>query len=199
MRKALQDSPAKEKIMDAAQTLVLSKGFVGTSVDDICHKAKLTKGSFFHYFKSKDELGEELLKRYCANKKQEFIGGCCSTEKDPLKRVYGIIDFFINMSKNNSQGCLLGSMAQELSETHPDIRSICCESFSGFAEMLAKDFKEAKEKYVPKAAFDPESLAYYFVSVLQGSILLSKVGHDARIKENNAKHFKEYVKSLFKT
>jgi len=45
-----EHSATKEKLFEAAQALILGKGFAGTTVDDICKASKLTKGSFFHYF-----------------------------------------------------------------------------------------------------------------------------------------------------
>ena len=178
--------------------LVLTKGFSATSVDDVCRAAKLTKGSFFHYFKSKDDLGAELLKRYCAVSKETFISGCCSEEKDPLKRVYGFLDFIMERGKKmGGQGCLLGSMAQELSDTHPQIRSICSEGFTGMAQVLKRDLEEAKAKYAPKSAIDPKSLAEYFVVVLEGSMLVSRVKKDAAGKAEGVKHYKQYLKTLF--
>ena len=83
MKKTDETPLTKEKLYDAALGLILSKGFVGTSVDDICREAKVTKGSFFHYFRSKDELGAELLRKYCENGREKFKNGCCSEEKDP--------------------------------------------------------------------------------------------------------------------
>ena len=198
MRKALTDSPTKQRLLDTAQRCVLENGFSATSVDEICKDAKLTKGSFFHYFKSKDALGAELLRRYCENGKQMFKGGCCSQEKDPLKRVYGFLDFMIVLArKKDGKGCLLGSMAQELSDTHPEIRAICAAGFAGMAEILKKDLAEAKSKHAPKASFSPREVADHFVAVLEGSMLLARVRKDAGFKENGLKHFKAYVQSLF--
>jgi len=48
--------PSRQKFIDAATALIREKGYAGTSVDDICARAGLRKGSFFHHFKSKEEL-----------------------------------------------------------------------------------------------------------------------------------------------
>jgi TetR/AcrR family transcriptional repressor of nem operon len=47
---------SKTKLLDAALQVIRAKGYAATTVDDICHQAGVTKGSFFHHFKSKDEL-----------------------------------------------------------------------------------------------------------------------------------------------
>ena len=197
MRTALENSPTKEKLLDAAQRLVLAKGFAGTAVDDICKAARLTKGSFFHYFESKDELGVELLTRYCTATKQAFAAGCCRKEKDPLKRVYGLLDFLSGMAEKNPHGCLMGGMAQELSDTHPEIRSLCAKGFSEVSASVGHDLAAAKKLYASRADWDPKSLADYFVAVMQGSALLGKVRRDPKAATNGIRHFKQYLKQIF--
>src|ERR671911_434050 len=49
---------ARARLLSAGRQLMLARGFTGTSVDQICAEAGLTKGSFFHHFGTKDEFGE---------------------------------------------------------------------------------------------------------------------------------------------
>ena len=97
----------------------------------------------------------------------------------------------------NGRGCLLGSMAQELSESHPKIRILCSDGFAGMAQILKRDLEEAKAKYASKSAFDPKSLAEHFVVVLEGSMLVSRVKKEAAGKADGVKHYKQYLKALF--
>jgi len=53
---AQQHHESKLKLIEASTNVIRAKGYAATTVDDICHKAGVTKGSFFHHFKSKDEL-----------------------------------------------------------------------------------------------------------------------------------------------
>src|SRR3989338_3643231 len=99
VRTAQSDSPTKDRLLDAAKRLMLAKGFAATTVDEICEGAKLTKGSFFHYFESKDQLGKVLLERFCAEG-QQMHEACCGAETDPLKRVYNYIEGTIALSKH---------------------------------------------------------------------------------------------------
>jgi TetR/AcrR family transcriptional repressor of nem operon len=198
MRKALEHSPTKEKLMDAAQGLILERGFVGTSVDDICKCAKVTKGSFFHYFKSKDDLGLKLLMRYCEVGGKRFTDCCCPTgEKDPLKRVYSLIDMMTQRAKDMGHGCLLGCMSQELSDSNEGIRSMADNAFSQMGKWIAKDLSEAKKLYAPKATFKPQELGEYLVSLMQGGALLAKVSRKPSIATANFSHFRQYLKTLY--
>ncbi len=173
---------------------MLTKGFAGTSVEEVCAGARLTKGCFFHYFLSKEDLGKTLLERFCSKAKVSRS----SVEKDPLRRVYGAVDGAIQRAKEctKARGCLLGTLAQELSDTRPDIRAVCEEGFSIWAQGLRKDLEEARRRYAPRRSFDPQSLAEHFIAVLEGSQILAKAAQDPKIVERNLLHFKRYLKSL---
>ena len=199
MRTAQAQSPTKEKILDAAQQLMLAKGFPATTVDEICETAGFTKGSFFHYFESKEHLGKEVLDRFYVFLQQTIHQGSFRKKSDPLQRVYGYVDRFIEMSTNPElpNGCLLGHFTQELSDTHPEIRSLCAQYFAEWAALLKHDLDEAKAKHAPRASFDTQSVAEYFLAVMQGSRILATAKQDVKVFEQNLRHFKRYVKSLF--
>ena len=199
MRTAQAESPTKEKLLKAAQQLMLAKGFPATTVDEICEAAGFTKGSFFHYFASKEHLGKEVLDRFYCSFQERIQQGAFRKKSDPLQRVYGYVDRFIEMSKNpeSPSGCLLGNFTQELADTHPEIRSLCAQRFAEWAVPLKQDLDEAKTKYAPKASFDTQSLAEYLIAVLQGSQILAKAKQDKGVMEQNLQHFKRYLQSLF--
>jgi len=199
MRKAQADSPKREKLLEAAEELMLAKGFAATTVDEICETAGVTKGSFFHYFESKEDLGKAVLNRFCHSMLQRFHQGPFQKKKDPLHRIYGWIAFGIEMSKNPiaQKGCLLGNFSQELSDTHPGIRSLCAERFAGWTELLKKDLDAAKAKYAPRVRLDTQSLAEHFIVVIEGSLILAKAKQDMSVMEKNLRHFKQYLESLF--
>lgn len=198
VRTPIENPPTKERLLDAAEHLMLAKGFSATTVEDICDAAELTKGSFFHYFESKDELGKMVLERYCQRSAQTQQSSCAN-EPDPLKRVYSVVDFMIEKAKEceSPRGCLLGTFAQELSDTHPEIRRVCAKAFGAWVEALAKDLEEAKARYAPTATFDSKSLAEHFITVLEGAQILSKTQQDAGVIEKSLKHFKNYLKAIF--
>lgn len=199
MRAAQTHSPTQEKLLDAAQRLMLAKGFAATTVDEICDAAGLTKGSFFHYFENKEHLGKAVLERFCTSVFQRMQEGPFHKKRDPLQRVYGYVDFLRKMSGHPlaDKGCLLGTFAQELSDTHPEIRAACAQRFAEWAGAVKRDLDEAKAKYAPKARVDTQSLAEHFIAVLEGSLILAKAKQDRRMVAQNLQHFKRYVQRLF--
>lgn len=192
-------SQAREKLLGAAQRLMLAKGFVATTVEEVCETADLTKGSFFYYFASKEELGKAVLDRFVSTMFHVIQTAPFLKKRDPLQRVYGYVDFVIEISKDPKvpSSCLLGTFSQELSDTHPQIRSMCAQHFTEWADALRRDLNEAKAKYAPKTALDTQSLAQHFIAVVEGSLILAKAKQDRGILGKNLQHFKRYLKSLF--
>ncbi len=191
------ENPTLTKLLDAAEEQMLSCGYVAASIDGICTAAGVTKGSFFHYFKSKEELGKVLLERF-GNRQQERFMDACTGIADPLERVYKVIETAIQSCQSpDMKGCLIGTFAQEISETHPELREICKCSFEGFATGMGADLTAAKELYAKGASFDAASLGAYFLSVIQGSMLLMRTNGDGEAMALNLEHFREYLRSLY--
>jgi TetR/AcrR family transcriptional repressor of nem operon len=198
MRKAAPDSRTRQQLLDAAQELMLTKGYTATSVEEICAAAGLTKGSFFHYFDGKEHLGSLLAERFYTAWRQLSASAPFRRKKDPLERVFGHVDFFIAMSRNPAwKGCLLGTFVQELSETHPRIRLVCAACLDQLAYNFKRDLEEAKAKYAPGARWSLQGLAEHFLAVAQGAIILAKARQDRRVFEDSLVHFKDYLKKLF--
>jgi|RhiMetdeSRZDD1v2_1073273.scaffolds.fasta_scaffold255283_3 TetR/AcrR family transcriptional repressor of nem operon len=199
MRPKLAHSPSREKLLEQAQELMLVKGFVATTVDEICKAAGLTKGTFFHYFKSKEELGKATLDHFFRAQARMVSRGAFRKSSDPLNRVYGWIDSAIELSKHPAigKGCLIGNFAQELSGTHPELRAQCAQHFADSIESLKKDLDDAKAKYLPRRRLDTQGLAEHFIAVLQGSLILAKAKQDTGMVEKHLTHFKEYLRSVF--
>jgi len=189
----------KEKLLDAAQQLMLAKGYGATTVDEICETAGLTKGSFFHYFKNKEALGTAVLDTFVGANQQAVANAPFRNRPDSLERVYGYVDLIIEMAQSPmaQQGCLLGNFAQELSQTNATMQQACSRHFNEWAEVFQRDLDEAKAEYASGAAFDTRSVAEHLIAVLQGSFILAKSLQDPQIVARNLRHFKLYLENLF--
>jgi TetR/AcrR family transcriptional repressor of nem operon len=194
-----QENPAtREKLLETAQHLMLAKGYTATSVEEICVAAKLTKGSFFHYFATKEDLGKAVLNRYINTMFQDIHSASFFKKSDPLQRLYGYIDFMVEIAKDpaRSSGCLLGNFAQVLTDTNPEIRIQCASLFKFWSDMLKQELDAAKVVYKVKG-LDTGTLAEHFIATFEGSLMLAKTQQDLDIVENSLAHFKNYLKSLF--
>jgi TetR/AcrR family transcriptional repressor of nem operon len=192
-------SPTRDKLLDAALGLMLENGFSATGVEDVCRAAKVTKGSFFHYFKTKEDLGKSVLDRFYRTMQAVASQSPHFQKKDPLERVLGWMDFASERSRDPmaTKGCLLGTFAQELAQTHEGIRKECELKFCEWSGNIKKDLDAAVALHRPKAPIDTSSLAGHLVASLEGAIVLSKARGDGRPIRETMQHLKAYVSSLF--
>ncbi len=191
----------KRKLVEASVELMRKKGFNATTVDHICAAAGVTKGGFFHYFKSKEDIAKTSIEWFGESKAREFRAAPFRKLSDPLDRVYGRLDYARNSvggPDRLTKGCAIGMIAQELSFTHPELRNICQDYFSRLAKDLAQDLADAKALHAPDADFDPGKVAMLYVSMMQGSLMLAKTSEHNTVLMENIEQFRHYIAGLFR-
>ena len=116
---------SKTRLLDTALHLIRAKGYAATAVDDICHEAGVTKGSFFHHFKSKDDLALAAVAHWRTMTEAFFAAAPYHQASDPLDRLLGYLDLraAILTGELADYTCLLGTLVQETYATHPEIRA----------------------------------------------------------------------------
>lgn len=190
----------KRKLLDAALHVIRAKGYAGTSVDDICREAGVTKGSFFHHFKSKDELAVAATEHWTGVTGNLFAGAPFRSIDDPRERVLAYIDFRADLVRASRElpdfTCLLGTMVQETFETHPAIRDACNLSILTHARTVEQDLADAKSAYAPHASWEPRSVALFTQAAIQGAFVLAKAQNDPDAATEVIAHLRHYVASL---
>jgi len=190
---------SKTRLLDAALRVIRSKGYSAATVDDICQAARLTKGSFFHYFKSKEDLGLAAAEHFAAMADRGFASAPYRSASDPVDRVLGYVDLRASMLRGELPEftCLLGTMVQEAYDTYPAIRQACDRYISEHAALVATDIAEAKRRYNPDATWSPESLALFTQAVIQGAFILAKAKHGAEVAAQCLAHLRRYLETQF--
>jgi TetR/AcrR family transcriptional regulator, transcriptional repressor for nem operon len=190
---------SKTRILDASLHVLRTKGYSATRVEDICEAAGLTKGGFFHHFKSKEELAIAAAEHFSAMAESIFSNAPYRRFTDPLDRLLGYVDFrkAILQGELPDYTCLLGTMVQETYETHPLIRKVCDRCISAHAATLAGDIEAAVRKYGLTPKWTVESLAYYMQSVIQGAFILAKAQHSPEVAADCLDHLRRYLERLF--
>lgn len=190
---------SKTKLLDAALYVIRAKGYAATTVDDICQAAGVTKGSFFHHFKSKDELAVAAAGHFSAMAEGLFAAAPYHEAQDPLERLLGYVDFRASILGGElpEYTCLLGTMVQETYATHPDIRAACDRGMSSHIAELTRDIEAAKQRYAPDAAWNAESVGYFIQSVLQGAFIFAKAKQNPEVARESLAHLRRYLGILF--
>ena len=180
-------------------SLIRTKGYAATSVDDLCSAAGVTKGAFFHHFKSKAALAVAAAEHWSEQTAAVFAAAPYHKHKDPLDRVLGYVDFrkMLLTGRFPEFTCLVGTMVQEAYETSPAIRKACDASINAHATEIEKDIAAAMQLHDVHAKWTPESLALHTQAVLQGAFILAKAKGDAAIAAESIDHLRRYIKLLF--
>jgi len=191
---------ARQKLLDAALSLIRTKGYAATTVDDLCAEAGVTKGAFFHHFKSKDTLAVAAADYWSDMTGAFFAAAPYHKHADPLDRVLGYIDFrkSILTGKVPEFTCLVGTMVQEVYETCPSIRKACETSINAHASKVEGDIAEAMRRYRIRAKWTARSLALHTQAVLQGAFVLAKEQGGAAIAKDSIDHLRRYIELLFR-
>lgn len=190
---------ARDRLLDAALSLIRAKGYSGTSVDELCAAAGVTKGAFFHHFKGKEALAVAAAEYWSEKTGALFAAAPYHQHDDPLDRVLGYIDFrkAILTGKVADFTCLVGTMVQEVYETCPAIRDACNASISGHAARLEADIAEAMKRRRIRADWTAQSLALHTQAVLQGAFILAKAKGGAAVASESIDHLRRYIQLLF--
>lgn len=190
---------AREKLLNAALSVIRTKGYAATTVDDLCRTAGVTKGAFFHHFKSKEDLGVAAAAWWSETTSAFFDSAPYQTISDPLERLLAYLDFrkSILAGELPEFTCLAGTMVQEVYETHPAIRDACDMSISGHAATVEAMIREAMIRYAITAEWTASSLALHIQAVIQGAFILAKAKHGAAVAAASIDHLRRYVEMLF--
>lgn len=198
-------APTRERILDAAEALVLDYGFSGTSLEMVLERSGITKGAFFYHFRSKGDLAHALVARYAEqdeSKLEEFMGRAERLSRDPLQQVLIFVGLFEEAAESLTEpypGCLFASYCYESRQFDPETLSIIAETFRGWRRRLGAKLREAAARHPPRLAVDPEDLADLITTVFEGSFIMSRTLQDPRIVAAHLRHYRSYLELLFES
>lgn len=181
-------------------SVIRAKGFDATTVDDLCAAAEVTKGAYFHHFKTKEALGVAAADYWSETTGARFASAPYHMHADPLDRVLAYLDFRREIIGGDISKwtCLVGTMAQEVYLTHPAVRDACAASISDHAGTLEPDIAAAmKARGIEEASWTAQSLARHTQAVLQGAFILAKAFGEADLARASIDHLRRYIELLF--
>jgi len=198
-RKTRQPEETRQKLVAAARGLILERGFTGTGVDQICAAAGVTKGAFFHHFKSKDDIGQAALDNWAAFGMGLYASAKAEPARHPLDHVHKFIDIMIGFLRESESPvtCVVGMMSQELALANPALRDVCSRYLGDWADFAQQLLEEAKVMQAPKVEFDAGEVAWFLQCIWQGSMLISKTRQEPRIAIRNLERAKAHIDGLF--
>ena len=138
MRRVMKEQTTKERILDAAEELMLEHSFHAVGLKQLLDAVKVPKGSFYHYFESKEQFGIEMMKHYMAEASAHKRSFLLNREKEPdaLKRLFKYLEGSIKFMDSNPGRfpCLAIKLGNEVSEISEGMRE---ELMRGFRDWIS--------------------------------------------------------------
>ena len=172
--------PTRDRILSAAQTLVIENGYAATSVDQVIAASKSSKGAFFHHFESKRALADALVGRYVDSDVRHLEDALEAAREhtDPTERAIAFIRYFEDRAGELMQeqsGCLYTSILTErelvTAGTSDPITKAVVAWREGYADLLRDALGDRRD-------VDIDALSDHVFVTFEGAYLLARTTGD---------------------
>jgi AcrR family transcriptional regulator len=193
----------REHILATAESIILQRGYSGTSIEEIIGAAGITKGGFFYHFEGKSDLAKKLILRYLDNDVAFFTGlaeRARSLTEDPLQQLLIFLKLMAEAMENLPDahpGCLVASFTYEAQQFDDEVRELNAQGVLSWRYIFLEHFEKVVEKYPMKIEKPLDELADMLSSVIEGGIIMSKVLSDRNILPNQILQYRNYIRLVF--
>lgn len=171
----------REHILSTAEPLVLGKGFTALGLTELLSAAGVPKGSFYHYFRSKEQFGQALLERYFANYDARLASHFAAEPGRMRDRLLSYFAGWITQAcQADSHGsCLAVKLAGEVCDLSEPMREALAVGMAQVCARLADAIARAAAEGSLAACADPAALADALYAMWLGAALRTKVMRDS--------------------
>lgn len=179
-------SDANERLMDAALDLIWEESYGAVTIDDICKRAEVKKGSFYYFFSSKSELAVAALERLWEQSWKPRLDSLFSPSLDPIARLTGYLagmyerQLEVKQQYGRVLGCPVVSVGSETCTCNDGIST-------KIRELLARKrryYESAIRDAVAAGAIppcDPAQKAFAFAALIEGSVSQARILNDPEV------------------
>jgi TetR/AcrR family transcriptional repressor of nem operon len=179
-------SDANERLMDAALALMWEESYGSVTIDDICQRANVKKGSFYYFFKSKAELAVAALEKLWKDDWKPRLDACFSPSVDPLERLKNYFEGIhtgqveIKARYGKVLGCPVCTVGSEVSTQEVDVSATIRDIMSRKQRYYQSAIRDAVAQGVIEPC-DPvqESLALF--ALLEGLVSQARIMNDPEV------------------
>ena len=167
----------RERLIRHGTAILTEKGFSSTGLEEFLKEASVPKGSFYHYFKSKDEFGLAVIENYGTYFATKLDKWLLDSSRKPLD----CLDDFIQDAKRGLEkyryrrGCLIGNLGQEMGTLDEKFRAPLEDVFKDWQKRIATCLERARDYGDIPEDLDCEQIAAFFWIGWEGAILRSKL------------------------
>lgn len=179
-REGLLDT--RELLLRAGLEVLTEKGFSAAGLDEILRRVGVPKGSFYHYFESKEAFGAELIERYAAYFARKLERHLGDTSLSPLARLHSFVAAAqAAMARHDfRRGCLIGNLGQEMGALPESFRGRLQTVFADWQSRFASCLMAAQEAGELSRKSDCDELSAFFWIGWEGAVLRAKLERSAQ-------------------
>lgn len=195
----------RAKIVAAAEALILAKGYAGATVDDVLAATGLTKGAFFHHFKSKADLARAVVEAYAENDFALFESWSAEADRasdDPYERVEHFLksfERFLDKLGKPFPGCVFASYTYESRQFDEGVHAYIRTRLKGWLGLYEKKLAALIAARKPREKVSAKQLAEMIVTIVEGGFVMANAMGDATWLQRQSKQYRQYLKLLFET
>lgn len=170
----------RQHILDTAQIIIAGRGFTAVGLNEILQAANVPKGSFYHYFASKEAFGEALLKSYFGDymAQLETLLSCTSSSAAQQLLSYWANWLETQATCDPKGKCLAVKLAAEVSDLSEPMRVVLRDGTERVINRLAIAVKEAVLEGSLPGTTDARGLAAMLYQLWLGASLRAKITRD---------------------
>jgi len=193
----------RERILDAAETSVLEKGFAATSIEELIAAVGITKSGFFYHFKDKGALAKALLVRYIEREDAlfgELFARADELNEDPL---HGFLVGLKMLSElladlpGGHPGCLVASYCYQDRLFDKEVRELNAAAVLGWRQRFRERLDLIARRYQPRIKIDLDDLADMLSVIADGGIILAKATKDKDALPRQVLLYRDFVRAVF--
>jgi TetR/AcrR family transcriptional repressor of nem operon len=166
----------REHLIEVGLKQLRSTGYTATGVKEVLDLAKVPKGSFYHYFPSKEAFVGELFDRYAAGEMTRAEHALGDASIAPLKRLRQYFEelFTIYGQRGEISGCLLGSMSLEIADHSPKLQIQLKQIFTAWQAGIADILRQAIKRGDLEESTQVDPLAEFILNSYEGALVRMK-------------------------
>ncbi len=190
----MDKNETRATIIRIGTDLIGRQGFNATGIDAVLKEAGVPKGSFYYYFRSKEEFGLAVIDHFAARYDQRLDTFLDDEEVTPLNRIRNLLESGLARLEQNqcAKGCLIGNLGQELADQNERFRARLEEVFNSWKERYAACLLDAQQTGELPSELDPSVVAGFILSGWEGAVLRAKV-------MKLPKPLRDFIETLFAT
>lgn len=160
--------------------LLSDKGYHGTGLKEILTAVNVPKGSFYHYFASKEAYVAEMIEQYCGDMLQRLDDYIASSDQAPLAILEHVYLYMLDIyaKADCRQGCLLGDLAAEVASTSEVLRSSMMKALSLWQSRVINLLQLGQENGSIRTDMTTQELANLLWATWEGGVLQMKIEQD---------------------